>query len=577
MSIFAGIYSRKKDQIIPDPVCSSLREIISRNKSDEVSVLQDARTYFARVDIGTFNEPGQFSDKLGFSFLSGNSIISESKTKDLTQIHQELSEGKLESLKKAAGVFNLANYQFEPEKLTLVTDKLGIRPLYFWSDENFVVFSTSLRVLERLEFIPKRMNVRAVTEIAAFGYPLKDRTPFQDIYLLRPGEIVQISGQDISRQKYWDWDQVEVKIQNEETLLKELYEKFETAVARRLGEDKTTVAYLSGGLDSRCIVSCLDHLKAKIHTFNFARPNTQDQIFGREFAQIIEAIHTEIPKESGDHVPDYSSKMAEAWSFSKNREGFEAERPNLVWSGEGGSVALGHVHLSSKIIELMREGKTEGAIDEFIGREQIYLSPKLLTSSTFKKLSNIIRQGIKEELEEIQTRDAGRKFYLFLMLNDQHRKLANHFENIDLHRLEFQLPFFDSDFIGTIVAAPIDLCLGHKLYIKFLDHFPKSITAVPWQAYPGHEPCPLPIPEGLSYQWDNQYQKNEQKSLKRNLIERGKTILNAEDFPNNILSKKFLWLALLAHWTGLRDYGYLIEGAGVYHKYWRICQGKYQI
>jgi hypothetical protein len=321
----------------------------------------------------------------------------------------------------------------------------------------------------------------------------------------------------------------------------------------------------------------LSHLKTKVHTFNFARPNTQDQIFGRDFAKIAGTIHTEVPKESGDHVPDYSAKMATAWQESKTRKTHPPERPSLIWSGEGGSVALGHVHLSPKIVELMREGKIDEAIDEFIKRESIHISSKLLNPKVFGQISKIIRGGITEELEQINSKDAERKFYLFLLLNDQHRKLANHFENIDLHRLEFHLPFFDSEFLATIIAAPIELCLGHKLYVKLLNYFPKTVTSVPWQAYPGHEPCPLPIPEGLLYQWDNQYQINEQKTLKKRVIQDGKELVKAVDFPADILSKKNIRLAVLVHWTGLRDYGYLIEGAMIYHKYWRICRGEYKL
>ncbi len=575
MSIFAGIYCRNESQRIPPSVCDSLKGLISSNVSGEISVFEDSRTFFVKIEVGTFIEKGSFSDAKGACLLAGEPLISDSREKDTLHIRQSLANGNFDAMTRARGAFCLADYQ--SATLTLVTDKLGIRPLYFWLDDNFVIFATALGILEKLKEIPKKMNVRAVTEIAAFGYPLGDRTPYENIFLLKPGEIVQINNKSVLRSKYWRWDEIEISNEPEEQLIKNIYQSFETAIKLRVGKDSATVAYLSGGLDSRCIVGLLSNGNTQVHTFNFARPNTQDQMFGRNFAQQASTIHTEVPKESGDHVPDYSAKMAQAWQKSPHRNTFPPERPGLVWSGEGGSVALGHVHLSSKIVQLMRENKIDEVIDEFFKRESIYISPKLLNPKVNWKLTKIVTEGIKEELDEIKTKDPARKFYLFLLLNDQHRKLANHFENIDLHRIEFHLPFFDSEFIAAILATPIEMCLGHKLYVKLLNYFPKTVTAVPWQAYPGHEPCPLPIPEGLSYQWDQQYQISEQRSLKRKLIKDAQELLKANDFPVKILNKNNIRLAVLVHWTGWRDYGYLIDGAKIYHRYWRICGGDYKL
>lgn len=576
MSIIAGIYCRHKNQKIPDAICDELKVLVSRNLDDEISVFTNKRAYLVKLDVGAFGETGHYTDsENGFSILAGEPLISSGQTReaDLIQIHEGITNKKFDILKHAQGVFCAADYQ--KETLTLVTDKLGIRPVYYWINEDYVIFAGALRILENLSVIPKKMNIRAVTEIAGLGHALGDKTPYKDIFLLKSGEILQVKNENVSFLKYWNWDQIDTSSESEEVLLQQLYNRFESGIIRRLRNDTTTVSFLSGGLDSRCIVGILSNLKAKVHTFNFARPNTQDQILGRDFAERVQVIHSEIPKDSGDHTPDYSAKMAEAWKFSKNRQAYPAERPSLIWSGEGGSVALGHVHLARKIVELMRAGKKDAAIKEFIEREHIYLSPKLFNRKVLKQLSEVIQKSISEELELINSKDPSRKFYLFLMLNDQRRKLANHFENIDLHRLEFQLPFFDSEFLETIISIPVEMCLEHKFYVKWLYLFPKSVTSVSWQAYPGHEPCPLPIPEGLSYQWDNKYQVNEQKSLRRKLVNQGKALLNAEDFPAEILSKNNIRLALWLHQTGWRDYSYIIENAETYYKYWRICHGEY--
>ena len=315
----------------------------------------------------------------------------------------------------------------------------------------------------------------------------------------------------------------------------------------------------------------------RIHTFNFARPNTQDQVLGLEFAREINAIHMEVPKQPGDLVPDYSSLMAEVWAASANRRVAPAERPAIVWSGEGGSVALGHVHLSEAIVDLMRAGQIDAAIEEYIRREYVHVSPKLFRTKVSTSLAGVINRGIHEELANLHCRDKARNFYLYLLLNDQHRKLAGHFENIDLHRLEFQLPFFDSDVLTAIAAVPIDLCLRHEFYVKWLALFPPAVTSVAWQVYPGHQPCPVPVPGGLAYQWSNEYQSAERSTQKRREVKQATELLRASDFPGNILSKRNLRLAAWVHATGFRDYAYLIESALIYYNCWKKCDGQYDL
>jgi hypothetical protein len=178
-------------------------------------------------------------------------------------------------------------------------------------------------------------------------------------------------------------------------------------------------------------------------------------------------------------------------------------------------------------------------------------------------------------LSELHAEDKGRNFALFLMHNDQRRKLTQHFENIDLHRLEFQLPFFDADFLAAVIATPLDWCLGHKFYTKWLSAFPPAVTSVPWQAYPGHEPCPITIPTELAYQWDNSYRAEEDASQHQKVMQQASALLRSTDFPDQILSKWNLRIATWIHSTGWRNYQYAIEAAETYYAYSKKCGGEF--
>jgi len=580
MTLVAGILSRNNDPI-PDSARASLRQAISRNPADEVSALSDRVSYFARVDCGTFGEPGFFKDSSGaMSFVAGEPLLVNQNVKfqsnrlsDLTAIHEQCLRNSSDILRAADGTFCIVHYNPQSRRLLLIADKLGIRPLYYWIGDDVIVFANALRILEELPLVPKQMNLRAVTEIVGLGFPLGDRTPYAGISLLRPAEILEITSTRVVSHRYWRWHEVQTSDDSESELLETVFANFQFAVKRRIRSDRSTAAYLSGGLDSRCLVASLRQVEVQVHSFNFARPGTQDDNFGNDFAHRIGSIHQSVPKDRGDSVPDYSSLMAKAWHQQDRRLESPAERPQLVWSGEGGSVLLGHVHLHEEIVKLMRAGKPDDAVDEYLRREQAHVPARLFKPQIVDALRDVIRQGIREELNELRTDDPARAFYLFLMQNDQRRKLAQHFENIDQHRLEFQLPFFDGAFLASVIATPIDLCLRHRFYVKWLSHFPAAVTAVAWQAYPGHEPCPIPAPSELFYQWDDEYQVEERTARKHALLTRAAQLLSAPDFPREILSKRKLRFAAWMHSLGLRDLEYVIEAAQTYYTYWRKCDG----
>jgi len=581
MTIIAGLLSRN-NQPLSDAACASLTRSISRNPADEVKVFRADGSFFAKIDLGIFGDPGFVVDPDGaLSLMAGEPLLdtraeasSSNRLEDLTAIHEQCCKSNWDVLRETNGTFCMAHYQPQTGTLSIIADKLGVRPLYFWADDDVIVFASALRILEEFPLVPKKMDLRAVTEIVGLGAPLADRTPYAGISMLRAGEIVQITTEAISRRCYWRWDEIATSSDSESERLQTVYDRFQAAVDRRIGNDQATTAYLSGGLDSRCMVAALRPESVRVHTFNFARPGTQDYCFGNDFAEAIGSIHESLPKERGDSVPDYSAMMARALKESESRRQSKPER-QLVWSGEGGSLLLGGVTVSESVVALMRAGNVDSAIEEYLQIFQKSIPIKLFRPEILESLRDVIKQGIREELNSLQAEDAGRNFYLFLLHNDQRRKLVDHFESIDLHRLEFQLPFFDAAFLVAVIATPLDTCLRHKFYLKWLSHFPAAVTSVPWQAYPGHEPCPLPISPALAYQWDDNYQAKEQASRGQGVMQQASELLRSADFPNQILSKRNLRLAAWIHLTGRRDYRYAIKAAQIYHTYAQKCGGEF--
>lgn len=583
MSFFAGLVSRHRAAPLDDADCTALRKALSRHPDEAITEFRSPTIYFAKADLGAFGAPAWSAREDGsLSMLAGQPLLRNSaaahgnRADDLATLHDGWTRGDDHLLREARGVFCAAHYDPAAERLTLATDKVGVRPIYYWIGEDVVVFATALRILEALTVVPKVADLRGVTELACLGVPLNSRTPYANIRVLRSAEVVRVSGAAVSSSRYWRWDRIAPSTRSEPDLVRAAYDRFSEAVDIRLRGDRTVTAFLSGGLDSRSVIALLRDRGVRVHTFNFSVSETQDRVFAEEFARVAGTVHHEAAMAPEVELR-FSSMLSQYLANDSGTARIAPDRPTMTWSGEGGSVGVGHVFQTKAMVDLLRAGARDGAIRVYLDQQKAFVLNRLLQPSVCAALADVPGRGVAEELDDIHTADPGRGIHLFLLLNDQRRHLTTHFENLDLDRMELQTPFYDSDFLQAMIEAPIDLCLGHRFYMKWLAHFPPTVTAVPWQFYPGHVPCPLPVPKGLHYQWQGRVVAAFAGPRRRELLRDAQAMLASRDFPHDALRKRTVRLAAWISRSALGNYDYVLHHASIYYRYWSRSNGRWTL
>jgi hypothetical protein len=574
MSILAGVYS-KTGVSIPMAIKEAMTQALSRNSADRPQTHSHLHAFFAKVDLNAYGHPAfHIAVDGSMSILAGEPLLAKSPRQlcqtrdlDLIDIHNDLDNRRVGGLQIAQGVFCGAHYHAPSSTLTLMTDKLGVRTLYFFLGKDFVIFSTVLRVLVSLPIIPKWMDLKGVTEISVFGYPLANRTPFQGTFALRAAEVIQFSAQNIHQSQYWRWDKVTTSPKPAAELLADVHDSFLTAISRRLREDRKTLVLLSGGLDSRCVAAALRCKDVSVYSSNFAPPGTMDFVYSAEFARKMGINHqhfalarTEDPIEAIGDIKVTSLR-------SLQPKDYPSDRPSLVWTGTGGSVGVGHVYINRAIAEFLRKGNLKGAVNQYIQSGGLYVARRILKAAVREFIANLPAEGILEELAEIHSENPVRRFHLFLMLNDQRRHMADFYENIDVIGYEHQLPFYDSNFLQTILSVPVDFCLFHRFYNQWLKLFPAAVTEVPWQSYPGHEPCPLPAPKGLINQWNRKYPGKVLKGQRRVILPLVREPLRMKSFPDYLFRHPVVKMAWLLYALGFNRYEYVLKAFLTFHRY----------
>ncbi len=582
MTIIAGIFARDPSVRIPHSAIASLRSHISRDPSDTVQAYADPRVLLLKVDIGAYGDSGWVEDDAGrVSLLAGEPLLAghdsshhPSRSADLGLLHWKGSTGDWTPLASARGVFCAAHYSPEAHRLTLVTDKLGIRALYFWLDQHYAVFASALRILERVPLVPKVMDLRGVTEEITLGVPLGSRTAFLGIEAIAPAEVVQISGSAVARHRYWSWDGIQPRDRSPRQNLQMVWERFSAAMDCRLGGDRGAVAALSGGMDSRCVVAALRNRSVRVRTFNFGLPGTQDYVLGARIAAVLGTEHDERPMRLDEEIR-FPTLIAANWRQSQERRPVEAEHPRLIWTGDGGSVALGYVFQTRSMIDALRAGDEPRAIGEYLRQQGAFPAARLLQPDIRDAVVQVPADGMMEEIAGINCQDPGRRLHLFLLLDDQRHHLASHFEDIDLNRLELVTPLFDSDLHAAMLEIPVDDCLYHAFYTRWMEFFRPLATSVPWQTYPGHVPCPLPTPRGLTGQWDVMRVRSFRQLRRRGILRQANVLLQADPFPHDLLRREIVTAAKWMQWLGAGDYAYIIRHATGYHEYWTRAGGRW--
>jgi len=571
MGIFAGILSRNE---APPDVQATVELLAALGRSgDEPHVFRDRRLVLARIEPSAIDAPELHETASGVTASAGLPLLGNASLRDdLDALAPQLAKGRLEGLARCRGQFALAHWAPAQERLVLATDFVGLRPVYVLASPETVVFSTALRVIEAMPSIPLRTDLWGVTEQLCIGVPLADRSPYADVRRLRSGEAWVFDAAGVHRCFHSRMGDVAESPKPLEELAREAYERFLDAVRIRAGDDPEAITFLSGGLDSRCLVGALVALGKPAQCVNIVRPGRLDTVLARRFAA---AAGTPLIEQSvpGDE-PQYVSK---GLAFGRlRREGRIADRPALVFSGDGGSVGTGHDYLMDEHVQRMRAGDLAGAAAYALERRG-QPSRTAFRRPVWEHLVRVLRSSITRELESLDgPAEPGRKFHLFLMQNDQRRHLDHHFEELDRYRTEFANPFFDSEYLRCVLSVPVDACMRHGFYYRWMKHFPAPVHQVPWQAYPGHLPCPVPLAEAdrsaLS-QW--QPTRREVR-----LRVRGDFHTCASHVPGSYLPAacnigRGRALAVLAlHALGLKNGAGLFRAVNEYHRYLERSEGR---
>lgn len=154
------------------------------------------------------------------------------------------------------GDFAFAIWECQKQQLLIVRDHLGVRPLYYFYNQNTFAFATDYRALLALPFVDKQINEVKLYALLSNTYHIDpEATYFEQIQRLPQAHTLRVNLKGMQKQKYWTPGGGEKILFGTETeYIQALYSLVEDAIKKRLhSTEQQFGAELSGGLDSSVI------------------------------------------------------------------------------------------------------------------------------------------------------------------------------------------------------------------------------------------------------------------------------------------------------------------------------------
>jgi asparagine synthase (glutamine-hydrolysing) len=182
----------------------------------------------------------------------GRRIAQATDVAVIPELYLELGDAFAERL---VGAFAIALWDPRRERLLLVRDRAGERPLFFRRAGAEMIFATELAALAAYAQ-PPALDRDALAWYLRFGSFASPMTPFAGVEKVGPGERVAIDASGVRRERYWRWRcTASPGSPAPPPTLAELDRVFRDAVTRQTDVEVPCGVYLSGGVDSSLVTA----------------------------------------------------------------------------------------------------------------------------------------------------------------------------------------------------------------------------------------------------------------------------------------------------------------------------------
>ena len=203
----------------------------------------------------------------------------------------------VDAFRRLRGMFALALWDEQRQRLLLARDRFGIKPLYYYVAKNVFVFASELRALLASGLAPRQLSSAGVDSYLANGSVAAPITIVDGVKQLLPGHYLEVDESlGLKEREFAIAGCEQVRLSRDEAVAV-LRAELEESVRSHLVSDVPLGVFLSGGMDSSALVALMSRVgeqRPKTFSVVFDEAAFTEAPFSRVVAERFQTEHQEI-------------------------------------------------------------------------------------------------------------------------------------------------------------------------------------------------------------------------------------------------------------------------------------------
>jgi len=525
MNTMPGLCAILSDKIISKSLFISMIRSLKHEDFHIVDKFYSKHFACARIHLGIFNPKKQplFNKDKSICVMMDGKIYGHSELNDLVYCLKSYENYGIDFIPNLNGNFILLIQDFRERKTIIANDRFAFRTHYYaMQNGSFYLAPEPKAILQDATF-RREIDDEGIISFLSFGDFFGGRTLFRGIRTIEPASIILFDGDKISTTKYWRFTYQSDYSKTDDELVNELITSFRHAVKIRIQDNLRYSVTLSGGLDSRTVLStCVLERRNGINAITWGNQECNETKIAKQVTKKLGIKNHMLIDITPELVLQYAEKevllsdghsyVGEGYAYPVIRE--SKKSTDVILDGFALDITLGGSYLTPN--KVFFKG-TDSDYLNILLRSKPYVRyfyandnlKQLLTPEYYEKVKDIPLRLFNEEYTNIQSKEYGNKCDEFAM--NVHMAYTQVGDITVRNFVEVTHPTADNNFVTVLLTIPPEKRLHHMLYRKFLKKIAPEMAKIPYNKTMARPDLPI-------FLWNFFSKYNTAKVILRNKI-----------------------------------------------------------